>query len=394
MTQSRARVLIVHNYYQQAGGEDSVVANEKALLIQNGHDVVQYSVHNDQIVSLADKARVFLDISYSQRAKDRFAKKIRDVKPDVVHVHNFFPLLTTSIYDACKEAGVPVVQTLHNFRIMCAGVYLMRNGKLCEQCLGGNPYWGVVHRCYRGSAAGSLAVARMIDTNQRRGTWREKVDAFIALTASGKDRFVRAGLPEDRIIVKPNFAADPGEPSQAPRRGALYVGRLSAEKGVRELIAAWRNIDYPLTIAGDGPLGEELRASAPQNVTFLGQVSGDEVRRQMAKAAVLIVFSNCLEGFPVVLTEAFATGLPAIVSDIGAPPDIVRHGETGLHVPMGDVIALARTVNAIKNDTQALQRMGQAARQDYLKLYSPQENYRQLAAVYDKVRKRRMASGA
>jgi len=384
---TRSRVMIVHNYYQQAGGEDSVVASEKALLEEQGHEVTLYSVDNDHIVNFAQKAKVFFDVVYSSAARDAFARELAVVQPDVVHVHNFFPLLTTSIYDACQAAGVPVVQTLHNFRITCAGVYLQRKGKLCETCVGGSPYWGVLHRCYRGSTLGSLAVARMIDVNQRRGTWRTKVDCFVALTNSAKQRFVQAGVPAERIVVKPNFARDPGEPGPGPRHGALFVGRLSAEKGVRELIEAWRMVDYPLRIAGDGPLGAELRAKAPANVTFLGRITAAQVRAEMSAAAMLVICSTWLEGFPVVLAEAFATGLPAVVPDFGAPKDIVRHGETGLHVPVGDAKALAETVNALCRDTTQLERLGKAARRDFLANYAPDANYRQLVAIYDRIRR-------
>ncbi|NJO23081.1 MAG: glycosyltransferase [Sphingomonadales bacterium] len=204
------RILIVHNFYQQTGGEDSVVANELALLRAHGHEAHFYSVSNDEISSVVDKARVFFNIDYSHRSRRHFAQELARVKPDVVHAHNFFPLLTTSIYDACIDAGVPVVQTLHNFRIMCAGTYLMRDGLPCDKCVNGSPYHSVVHRCYRGSVAGSFAVARMIDVNRQRGTWREKVDRFIVLTPSAKDLFVRAGVPAGKIVVKPNFCARSG----------------------------------------------------------------------------------------------------------------------------------------------------------------------------------------
>ena len=384
---SRQRVLIVHNYYQHSGGEDSVVASEKALLEDNGHAVAQYSVDNHSIAGLAKTAKVFFDVAYSRSARDAFAREIEAFRPDIVHVHNFFPLLTTSIYDACQAAGVPVVQTLHNFRITCAGVYLLRDGKQCELCLDGSAYWGAVHRCYRGSALGSLAVARMIDVNKRQGTWRTKVDRFIALSESAKSRFVLAGVPADRIVVKPHFATDPGETTPGPRRGALYVGRLSPEKGVHELIAAWRQVDYPLRVAGDGPLADELRAKAPPNVTFLGQISNAEVRREMTQAAMLVMFSNCLESFGMVLVEAFATGLPAVVSNIGTPSHIVRHGENGHHVQVGDPDALAAAVNALCRDPAKLEQLGKAARRDYLANYTPETNYEQLTAIYDRLRR-------
>ncbi len=379
----RLRVLVAHNYYQHAGGEDAVVANEMELLSKRGHDVTLHSVDNHAIAGIAEKLRTFRDVAYSKSARSAFFEKIAQVRPDIVHVHNFFPLLTTSIYDACRDHGVPVVQTLHNFRITCAGALLLRDGKLCEKCVDGSPYWGVVHRCYRGSLPGSLALARMIEANRQRGVWRDKVDAFIALSQSAKVRYGRAGVPLEKILVKPNFAPDPGPPSSSmPRHGALYVGRLSPEKGVRELIKAWHAVAYPLTIAGDGPLGEELRASAPANVTFLGRITPEDVRVQMQNAALLVSPSNCLEAFPVALAEAFAAGLPAIVSDIGSPPEIVEHGRTGLHVPVGDTHSLASAVSGLVADPARLVSFGLAARETYLERYTPDANYARLMEIY------------
>ncbi len=379
---ARLRLLIAHNYYQHAGGEDAVVANEMALLSQMGHDVTLHSVDNHAIEGIGDKLRTFRDVVYSKASREAFARKIAEVRPDIVHVHNFFPLLTTSIYDACRQYGVPVVQTLHNFRITCAGALLLRDGKLCEKCVEGSPYWGVVHRCYRGSIPGSLALARMIEANRSRGVWRDKVDAFIALSESAKVRYGRAGVPLDKILVKPNFAPDLGAPSADPRHGAIYVGRLSPEKGVRELIKAWHAVDYPLTMAGDGPLGDELRASAPGNVTFLGRIPPADVHRRMREAALLVSPSTCLEAFPVALAEAFAAGLPAIVSDIGSPPEIVEHGRTGLHVPVGDAQALAACVNELVADPYTLAAYGRAARKTYSERYTPAVNYERLMEIY------------
>ena len=383
--EGKQRVLLVHNYYQQPGGEDSVVANERRLLEEHGHSTALYQVHNDEIVSFSDRVRVFRDITYSARSRESLARKIADVRPDIVHVHNFFPLLTTAIYDACQDAGVPVVQTLHNFRIICAGAFLTRNGQSCQKCLASTPYWSVLHRCYRGSTIGSLSVARMIDQNIRRRVWLTKVDRFIALTPSAKAIFIQAGLPACKIAIKPNFAPDPGEIVDARRHGALYVGRLSAEKGVIEMIAAWRNIDYPLRIAGDGPLMKKMREMAPGNVTFLGRLSSEEVADEMKRAAMLIAFSTSLEGFPVVIAEALAHGLPAIVSDIGALHDIIKHRITGLHAKRGDPAALAAAVRSLKSNPEALARMSRAARSDYLAQYTPQTNYHHLTAIYKSV---------
>lgn len=381
----RLRVLQVHNYYQQAGGEDVVVANERALLASNGHHVDLYAADNDAINSIADKARVFLEVAHSERARLAFAAHLQSHRPDVVHVHNFFPLLTTSIYDACRSAGVPVVQTLHNFRIACANAILQRRGQLCDKCVEGSAYWAVVHRCYRNSALASFAVAHMIEHNRRRQTWTQGVDCFVALSQTARSIYIRAGVPADRIVLKPNFAPDPGAPDGRTRRGALYVGRLSPEKGVEELIEAWRGISYPLRIAGDGPLMEMLRSNTPPGVTLLGRLENENVRRELADAAFLLMPSRSPESFPVVLAEAFAAGLPAIVSNLGAPGEIVTDGVTGLLIPPGNPRAIAETSQRLIADPNLRGRLGDAARRTYLAKYTPNVNYSQLLAIYERV---------
>ena len=223
-------VLILHNHYQQAGGEDAVAAGERALLREHGHEVHLHSVSNDAIQGLWVKTVTAWRTPYSQWGRRETTRIINETAPDIVHVHNFFPLLSPSVYDACLDAGVPVVQTLHNYRTICPGSLLMRDGKLCEDCIQGTPYQGALHGCYRDSRLGSLAVARMVDTHRRRGTWENKVDRFIALTEFARGKFVQAGFPAQKIVVKPNFveAAEPGPPadaegesSEGPRWGAF-----------------------------------------------------------------------------------------------------------------------------------------------------------------------------
>src|SRR5271169_3732856 len=225
------KVLIVHNRYQHVGGEETVVANEQALLDSYGWETRLWSVSNDAITGTWSKITAAVRAPYSRPARDELARLIAEFMPAVVHVHNFFPLLSPSVYDACRAAGVAVVQTLHNYRTICLGALLTRDGHPCEDCISGSPYQGALHGCYRGSRIGTLAVARMIDTHRRRGTWLHKVDRFIALSAFARKKFIAAGFPADRIAVKPNFAVDRGTATAAARAGALYVGRLSSEKG-------------------------------------------------------------------------------------------------------------------------------------------------------------------
>ncbi|MDX2307191.1 MAG: glycosyltransferase family 4 protein [Hyphomicrobium sp.] len=377
------RILIVHNRYQQPGGEDAVVSNESVLLAGHGHDVRMHVVSNDEIKGFGDKVSALRHCAYSIGSRNSLAERLASEKPDIVHVHNVFPLLTPSVYDACRAHRVPVVQTLHNYRIMCANGLLMRNGSPCRVCVDGTPYQGALHACYRGSYVGSAAVAHMIDRHRREGTWLAKVDRYIALSNFSRAEFVAAGLPKELVSVKGNVVFDPGPVEARIRRGGLFVGRLSEEKGVRDLIRAWNGLNVPLTIAGDGPLMSEVRAHASSNIRVLGRVDKSAINREMRRAAFLILPSTCFENFPVSVAEAFASGLPAVVARIGALADIVKDHETGLHFEPGDAEALRAAVRWADGHPAQMAEMGRVARATYERELCPEVNYRQLKAIYD-----------
>ncbi len=378
------RILITHNTYQQAGGEDIVVANERALLQEAGHEVKLYTVSNYDINGLGKKLKTFIETPYSHKAKQQFADIIKIFKPDIVHVHNFFPLLTPAIYDSCIEAHVPVVQTLHNYRTICPGALLMRDSKICEKCVTNSPYWGAWHRCYRGSFLGSLAVARMVAVHKNKKTWLQKVDRFIVLTEFARKKFIESGFLADRLVVKPNFVTDLEQLDINKHSGALFVGRISEEKGLRTLMEAWQTIDYTLCIIGDGPMMNETKALAPNNVHFLRKLSSHEVRVAMSKAAFLIMPSLWYEGFPMTIVEAFSCGLPVITSNLGSIAEIVKDGVTGLHFNTKDADDLAAKVRWAINHPREMAQMGLNARAEYERKYTPDKNYRQLISIYEK----------
>lgn len=280
---------------------------------------------------------------------------------------------------------MPVVQTLHNFRLFCAAATLFRAGKVCEDCLGRSPWRGAFHGCWRGSRLGSLAVARMIDVHRRRDTWSTKVDRYIALSAFARDRFVKAGLPPNKIVVKPNFVADPGLPdpgAEDSRAGALFVGRLSPEKGIATLLAAWARLEVPLAIAGDGPLRRAVEAAVAPTASYRGRLSADEVREAIRTALLLVMPSECYENFPMVVAEAFANGLPVIASRLGAMAEIVEDGQTGLLFTVGDAADLADKVRWAVTHPKEMRAMGCRARQVYEKRYTPDANYQRLLTIY------------
>lgn len=378
------KVLIVHNHYREAGGEDAMVAAERALLAAHGHETALFTVSNDAVAGLGGRIAAAWRAPYAAAAREALAARIEAERPAIVHIHNFFPLLSPAVYDACRAAGAPVVQTLHNYRLICPAATLLRAGRVCEDCVTGSPYRAALYGCYRGSRLGSLAVARMLARHRRRDTWGTRVDRFIALTAFARRKFIEGGLPAARIAVKPNFVMnDPGTAPAEGRRGALYVGRLSAEKGVLNLIEAFRALDEPLRIVGDGPLAARLRAEAPANVAVLGPRDADAVADEMARAAFLVVPSLCYEGFPVVIAEAYARGLPVLASDLGGLAEIVEDGVTGLRFPPGDAAALAACAARLSAAPEARARMGTAARARFEARYSAAANYRMLRAIYD-----------
>ncbi|CAL80626.1 putative glycosyltransferase, group 1 [Bradyrhizobium sp. ORS 278] len=378
------KILVAHNQYQGRGGEDVVFDAETALLREAGHQVETLTVSNHAINSLASRVAATLSVVDSRFGRQAIGEAIERHRPDVVHVHNFFPRLSPAIFDVCRQFGVPAVATLHNYRTICSGGMLLRNGRVCHECLdAGDQIRGIIHRCYRASYVGSAASAWMITSHKRRGTWTRPGIRFIALTEFARDLFARSGFDADTIDVKPNFLPDPGEPDGAARReGLLFVGRLSPEKGVDDLICAAATAGVPLRIAGGGPEHERLRREAGPNVTFLGEISRTEVLREMSTTRALVVPSRWYEGFPMVVVEAFARGTPVLASRLGALAEIIRDRETGALNPPGNIAALASNIAEFAGDHALADRCGRSARQTYLSRYTPHANLRLLEAIY------------
>jgi glycosyltransferase involved in cell wall biosynthesis len=376
------KILQIHNFYQLAGGEDSVVANERSILEQAGHRVELLSANNASISGVREKIRTFLNTKYNETARAELSRVLRAYQPDVVHVHNFFPLFSPSIFDACSQSGFPLVHTLHNFRPLCASATLFRAGRPCELCLDGHTYHAVVHRCYRGSIIGSLAAANMIAYHRRTHTWSTAANRYIALTSFARDKFVSAGFPADRIAIKPNFASDPRISDPKSRYGALFVGRLSPEKGIQTLLEAWANVDYPLLIIGDGPQRDALDVIKSPNIKYLGQLAKHDVSAAMSTAQMIIIPSLWYEGFPMVLIEALSHGLPVVASRIGALAEIVQDRVTGCLFSPGDSDELATVVNDLLRQPQNLIEYGIAARKLYESKYTPERNIVELTSIY------------
>jgi glycosyltransferase involved in cell wall biosynthesis len=397
------RVLLVHNYYQQAGGEDQVFRAEEALLRAHGHAVKTYTVSNNEI-DARPRAQVAAETLWNRREAAAVGQAARQHGAEVVHFHNTFPIISPAAYGAARRAGSAVVQTLHNFRLVCASALLYRDGHVCEACLGKTVPWPAVqHACYRGSRSGSAVVAALQVTQRalgrmphgpaRRGTDGRGVDTYIALTDFARDKLAQGGLPVERIMVKPNFLAqDPGV-GQGDGGYALFVGRLSPEKGIETLLEAWRTLGdrVPLRIVGDGPLAPQVAQAAASlpGVTWLGRQDQAQVEAQMKGAAALILPSGCYEGFPVTLVEAYAVGLPVIGSDLGAMAALIEHGETGLLFTPGVPEALVAQVQWLWSHETERRQLSLRARERYLSTYTASQNHDALLGIYLAARQRR-----
>lgn len=387
------RVLIAHNAYQQPGGEEAVVSAEKALLLQAGNEVNEYLRRNNEISSNGLWSNITLGLRtvWSSASRNELSRLIRDSKPDVVHFHNTFPLISPAAYYACRDLGVPVVQSLHNYRVFCAAGTLFRDGQVCEECLEKSRWQAVRHACYRQSRSASVAVVAMLSVHHGFGTWTNLVDCYIATSEFSRAKFIEAGLPAVKMVVKPNFVLpDPGVGVQ-DRDCAVFIGRLSEEKGLRTLVQAWGRVNskYQLRVIGVGPLLNDLQSeisrSGLSNVHLDGRLLRGELLEALQGAKVLIFPSNCCENFPMTIAEAYACGTPVIASGLGAMQEIVDNGRTGLHFVAGDPTDLATKIEWAWTHPDETREMGRNARAEYEAKYTAERNYQMLMAVYQQV---------
>lgn len=377
------RVLMVHNAYQQRGGEDSVVESEVALLRQHGHEVHVYERHNDEI-GQTPKWRLAAQTLWSSRTVLDVQALIAGFKPDVMHVHNTMPLVSPSVYWAASKLGVPVVQTLHNFRLLCPQAMFVREGRVCEDCLGKVPWRGVLHKCYRDSGIQSAVMAGMLTTHRALGTFATKVDKFIALNEFCRAKMIEGGLDGDRICVKPNFVDWLPAPRWDQRLGGLYLGRLTPEKGVDVLLRALvHRPGQRLRVVGGGPMADAV-AAAP-GAAYLGFLPLTEIWGHLSTASYMVVPSVWYEGFPRTIVEAFASGVPVIASRLGSLAEVVSDGKTGLLFNPGDEQDLAAKLAWAESHPQDMIRMGRAARAEYEARYTPERNLLELTEIYRSV---------
>jgi glycosyltransferase involved in cell wall biosynthesis len=382
------RVLMVHNHYLIRGGEDVSFAAEAELLREAGHHVETY-VRDNTEVSDRGSLLTAADALWSRRSRRDVAEILRRDTYDVMHVQNFFPLVSPSVYGAAREAGVAVVQSLRNYRLLCAGGLFLREGRTCELCHGKAFGWqGIRHKCYRDDRAGSTVVAAMAAWHRARGTWLGEVDRFIVASTIALRKFTEAGFPAERFRLKPNVMPDLPDLKPAARQTrAIYVGRLSREKGVRPIVEAWvaGKLQIPLLIVGTGPLEVELRNAAKANpaIEFTGRLRFGDTCRAIAESKLLLLPSQCYETFGRTVLEAYAMGTPVISSRGTAPGDLIEDGRTGFLVDPGDAAGLERCVrDFFALPAEKRRAMGEEARKSYQTNYNRERNLEILVSVY------------
>ncbi|MFQ3558334.1 glycosyltransferase [Streptomyces gramineus] len=386
------RVLVVHNRYgsAQPSGENKVVDQEVELLRAAGHRVEVFERRSDDIAgrSLLGKVAVPLLVPWNPAVRTELAARLRTDRPDVVHVHNVFPLLSPAVLAACADAGVPAVATLHNYTQVCPPGTLQRDGRPCTECVGSAPLPAVRHGCYRGSRLATVPLAVSLSANRRR--WWTGVERFLCISAAQRDVLVRSGMPADRLTVKHNFVPDPGSCREGGGEHLLYLGRLAEAKGVRLLMAAWDEITadaglgVPLVIAGTGPLESEVAAWAADrdDVRYVGLLDTAECRKAIERAVAVVAPSTWLEAFGLVVVEAMAAGVPTVAAGHGAFVELVEDGVTGLLHRPGEAASLASCIRRIATAPERNREMGRAARRRYEQGFSPAVGLARLVEEY------------
>lgn len=383
------RILLVHNRYLQRGGEDVSCEAEADLLRDHNHEVMQYEVSNERIASLG-KLRAAARTIWSSESYRRVEELIRSHQPDIMHVQNFFPLISPSVYYAACKHRVPVVQSLRNYRLICLGGQLLRQGRVCEDCIGKRTPWpGVRHACYRNSHTISAVTGAMLMGHRIAGTWFEKVTCYLALSEFSRQKFIEAGFPETQVVVKPNFLKEDPGMGEERRNGAVCVGRLSPEKGVATLIEAWKQagIHEPLRIIGEGPEAEALTEQARDcpSIQWMGALPSQDVFAHVKASRYLVFPSKCYETFGRTILEAFATGTPVIASRLGAAAELVEHNVNGWLYEPGDVDDLSRAIRCAHDEPNHLKTMGARGRKSYEDRYTAARNYARIMQIYEQV---------
>lgn len=383
-------ILLIHNKYQQKGGEDVVFQVEGELMASHGHQVERLLFDNSQIKTTRDVILSGIGSVYNVQSAHRIEAVIRFFRPDVIHVHNFFPLASPAVFFVAARHQIPVVVTLHNYRLICPSYTLYHDGKIYEKSVDKIfPLDAVLKGVYRESKVQTASTVLMTGLHKLGGTWKNKVDRYIALTRFAKNKFLHSslGVSASQLVVKPNFTDDLGVGERQRENFFLFIGRLTGEKGIETVLESAAAGGYKLSIIGDGPLKEmvETHAATYPNIEYLGFRQKPFIISQLKKCKALIFPSVWYEGFPMTILEAFSTATPVICSRLGGMAEIVEDKINGLHFHAGNSADLTEKVNSLHTDAEFAGALGRKARADYEEKYTPEKNYLQLLSIYEEV---------
>ncbi len=377
-------IVLVHNRYKQAGGEDTVYESERELLLQHGHHLNELLADNHSLDTLNPTQQAVTAI-WSRKAKTQLDMLLSS-QTDLVHIHNTFLALSPSIYYADRMKKIPIVQTLHNYRLLCPNGLLQRQGQVCEQCRTKLMKWPAIqHRCYKESYAATSVVSMILFTHHLLKTWQQRITTFITPSYFTRNQFISAGFPENKIVVKPHFVYPDPQARDSAGQYALFVGRISREKGVHTLLSAWRKLKprIPLHIAGEGlELNTLKNKNKDLNITWLGKLKKNAVYSAIKGAQFLIVPSEWYETFGLVVIEAFACGTPVIVANTGALTELVTNEKTGLLSTPGNADELAEKMDWMILHPKKAAQMGKEARKEFETKYTAELNYIALHNIY------------
>jgi glycosyltransferase involved in cell wall biosynthesis len=388
------KILLIHNFYRYRGGEDRYVKILEETLVSNGHQVSHffYDSRNINTFNFFQKCLIPLRLIHSPSLNKKLKKLLIAEKPHLVVVHNLSPLLSFSLLKVVKHSNIPLLKRLENYKFLCLnGLFLRNDFTVCEVCKQGNFFPGMIHRCYQHRFSSSMGIALAEFIHRRLKTVIKSTDLFLAASQFVKGKFVEAGFPGDKIVVHPNFIDfEPLTAVVSPGNYAVYLGRLSKEKGLLTLLKAFKNLpELPLKILGEGPMEEELleyaRLHHMKNVSFEGFIDGN-LKREMLKKALFLVFpSECYESFGYTIIEGYACGVPVAASDIGGARELVQEGNTGFLFEVGNPDDLQKQISLMMADRQRLMKMKENALQRAKTLYTKETGYQNLCKIFKKL---------
>lgn len=398
MPGGQLRICTVHNEYLRYSGEEAIIDSEERLLAEHGHEVARYRRSSNEIAHMRlGKTRAFLSGLGNRRSRRDLRRFLEDTHPDIVHVHNVYPFISPSALGACRSARLPLVMSVHNYRLVCPNGLFFSHGSVCERCVGGREYWCVLRNC-ESDWGKSLAYALRTWRARRRGDFRRNVDVFAVLTRFQRTKLADSGFPDDRMLVMPNMAPAPAsQPAMDAASGSYvaYIGRTSTEKGLAVLVEASRQCPgVEFRAAGSWSEGTEVPFAAPANLQFCGEMPHEQIADFIAGSRAVVFPSLCYEAFPVAVVEAMMGGRPVLASNTGGLAEIVDDGKTGLLFETGNAGALAEKIRFLWERPALCQKMGEAGRQKALEEYSAECHYKQLLEIYAAAQARHPADGS